>query len=52
MEERGLRLPPTDAQREILWPIVDARPNDVANWIREVPLTLSFARVVRHVLGR
>jgi hypothetical protein len=43
--DRGYRLPPegelTDAPntslRSRLWPIADARPNDLGRWIREAP---------------
>ena len=33
--ECGYRLPPTDGEVEYLWPIIDARPNDAADWFRE-----------------
>lgn len=35
--ERGLLYPPTTEQAEMLWPIADARPNDLARWVREAP---------------
>lgn len=31
----GYWYPPTEAETDILWPIVDARPNDAAVWFRE-----------------
>ena len=33
--EMGYRLPPTEGEVEYLWPIIDARPNDAADWFRE-----------------
>lgn len=48
---RGLRHPPTHAQREVLWPIVDNRPNEAARWIREAN-SRKAADVVREVLDR
>lgn len=52
MAERGLRMPPTEAQRATLWPIIDARPTDAASWLREAPAGAKMAELVRHVLDR
>lgn len=50
---RGLRHPPTDRQRQILWEILDARPGDLPRWIREAPgEARSGGAVVGHVLDR
>lgn len=46
---RGLKHPPTDAQRDALWAVVDAQPNLAASWVREAPGTTAF-QVVGHVL--
>jgi hypothetical protein len=48
---RGFRLPPTEAQQLVLWPIVDARPEDSAAWVTEAP-GRSASEVVGHVLDR
>ena len=32
--ECGFRLPPTEAEAALLWPIVDARPISAAAWFR------------------
>jgi len=52
-------LPPTGArdgtersQRELLWPIADARPNDLGRWVREAPGDATPFEVVGHVLRR
>ena len=33
--ELGYRTPPSEQEAEYLWPLVDARPNDAADWLRE-----------------
>lgn len=49
---RGLHLPPTDAQRKALWPVVDAQPNAVGTWVREARQGAKASEVVGHVLTR
>jgi hypothetical protein len=39
-EARGFRKPPTPRQREMLWPIVSARPRDAGRWAEEAPAEL------------
>jgi hypothetical protein len=36
------RLPPTDFQTRALWPIIDARPSDAADWLRSAPPGSAF----------
>lgn len=52
---RGLELPPTPAQRRLLWPVVESWPQHVADWIEEAPRDpdneTTYA-IVGHVLGR
>jgi hypothetical protein len=48
---RGLRLPPTGEQRDLLWEIADARPTDLGRWVREAPLPTTEA-IIDHVLDR
>jgi hypothetical protein len=36
---REWRNPPSEKQRAMLWPVVDARPDDAARWLREAPGT-------------
>lgn len=43
---RGLRLPPTEGQRAILWEMLDARPTDLPRWIRSAPATMKTGRSV------
>jgi hypothetical protein len=47
---RGFSLPPTQPQRDLLWPMVDARPNDVAAWVRQAPAGLPAADVIKFVI--
>jgi hypothetical protein len=55
--ERGSRLPPRGgqdepgSQRATLWPIVEARPSEVADWVREATGRTPH-EVVAHVLQR
>ncbi len=57
--ERGFHLPPTGdatddegtSQRAVLWPVVDAWPNRVAEWVREAP-GKTPRDVIAHVLER
>jgi hypothetical protein len=51
-EARGFRWPPTEGQREALWPVIDARPNDAAGWVRAAPRTHRADQVVGFVLAR
>lgn len=46
---RGLRTPPTEKQRRVLWEIADARPNDLATWVIE-STSRRPDRVVEYVL--
>ena len=48
--ERGFLHPPTSRQQDALWPIVDARPADVARWIREGPPGLNMSQLVGVVI--
>jgi hypothetical protein len=48
--KRGFRLPPTEKQRELIWPVVDARPNDAAIWVASAPRGSSAHDVVGYVL--
>jgi hypothetical protein len=48
---RGLRMPPTPAQRELLWEIADARPTDLARWVRAAP-TPKADEIVAYVIER
>lgn len=52
LESRGLRYPPTIRQRETLWPILDARPDDLVTWIRAAPAEAKAADVFAYVLDR
>lgn len=52
LEGRGFRLPPTIRQREMLWPIVDARPNDVAAWVTSAPAGTKASDVFAFVLRK
>lgn len=45
------KYPPTETQRSALWPLVDARPNDAADWLRAASGKTSF-EVVGQVIGR
>lgn len=48
---RGFRHPPTEKQRQILWEVLDARPQDLPRWIREAPSEAKTGRaVISHVL--
>jgi hypothetical protein len=48
---RGFRHPPTEKQRQILWEVLDARPQDLPRWIREAPPEAKTGRaVISHVL--
>ena len=49
-QRRGFRLPPTDAQRQALWPAIDARPEAVARVVSEAPIGTCAADVVGLVL--
>jgi hypothetical protein len=49
-QARGFRLPPSDRQRELLWPIVDSRPTDAAAWVQGAKHGSSSHDVVGHVL--
>ncbi len=49
---RGFRKPPTEKQRELLWPIVDARPNDAAKWLRSAPPGSAPFEAVKYVIGK
>lgn len=44
-------MPPTHDQRDLLWEIADARPTDLARWVRESPSPVA-ANIVEYVLGR
>ena len=33
---RCYQYPPTEAETEILWPLVNARPNDAAQWFSDL----------------
>jgi hypothetical protein len=48
---RGLRLPPTGKQRELLFEVADARPKDLGRWTSEAPGKGSH-QVVRYILDR
>jgi hypothetical protein len=48
---RGLSFPPTEAQRAVLWPILDARPTDLVRWIEEADGSTGW-EVVGSVLRR
>jgi hypothetical protein len=48
---RGLRLPPTPHQREFLWRVADARPNDLGTWVRVAPSPVAD-KIVEYVLTR
>jgi hypothetical protein len=44
----GFRHPPTEAEARILWPIVDARPNDAAIWFRTgAALSIGWRAILR-----
>jgi hypothetical protein len=50
---RGLRHPPTEKQREILYEILDSRPMDLPRWIREAPSEIRTGKdLIAHVLDR
>jgi hypothetical protein len=56
---QGFRLPPTEAETAILWPLVDARPNDAAAWFveaakpqGELRLQPSWALILRALAQR
>ncbi len=49
---RGLLLPPAGAQRELLWEIADARPTDLARWVRDAPAPAEPRRIIDYVLAR
>jgi hypothetical protein len=34
--DRGYHFPPTEAETKILWPLVEARPNDAAQWFADL----------------
>ncbi|MGD0247805.1 MAG: hypothetical protein ABSB75_02015 [Candidatus Limnocylindrales bacterium] len=51
-EGRGLRRPPTEAQRLAMWPAIDARPETMAAVVRDAPAGSSAAVLVGHVLTR
>jgi hypothetical protein len=53
--QRGLALPPSPAQRRLLWPVVVAHPNEVGDWIAEAPRDEdndTTYSIVSHVLAR
>jgi hypothetical protein len=50
--ERGFRDPPTEAQRGVLWPIVDARPRGVVEWVRGARKGARADQVVEHVIAQ
>lgn len=47
---RGFRLKPTTAQRDALWPVIDAYPVSAIRWVQEAPGTKSHD-VVAYVLA-
>lgn len=49
MAARGFRKPPTAKQRAALWPVVEARPLDVARWVSEAPDGAKYSEIVGHV---
>lgn len=49
---RGLLLPPAGRQRELLWEIADARPTDLARWVRDAPAPAEPRRIIDYVLAR
>jgi hypothetical protein len=51
-EGRGLRRPPTEAQRQAMWEAVDARPETMAAVVRDAPAGSSAAVLVGLVLTR
>jgi hypothetical protein len=51
-QARGLARPPSDRQRETLWPVVDACPTLVADWLHSAPKGADTYRLVEHVLKR
>lgn len=47
---RGLRRPPSPKQRDLLWSIADARPNDLGRWVREAPKNGPSTAIITYVL--
>jgi len=43
-------LAPTGPQRQVLWPIIDARPTDVAGWLRAAPAEARASDIVGYLL--
>ena len=50
--DRGYRYPPSENQREKLWPIVDASPNDAAVWLLSAPVGAKPFDADNHVFKR
>lgn len=46
---RGLRNPPSEDMREVLWQIADARPHDLGRWIMAAPTP---GKAIDYVLER